>query len=86
MIKQNSTVTVDLNAPQCQFTLLCDYADIIVNKRIITEIEGRYFLYAVVPPYPSFEEYSKGDEFEEGDLLAVKETWGEAHKAQTSPL
>lgn len=64
------------------FTLLCDYADIILNKRTVVEVDGKYHLYTVVPPFPTFEEYSKGDEFEETELLSVKDTWEEAHAAQ----
>ena len=79
------TETITKDSAQGQFTLLCDYADIIVNKKTVVEVEGEYHIYRVIPPFPTFEEYSKGDEFEEGDLLAVKNTWEDAHKVQLSP-
>lgn len=83
MIKNETAIPE--NSIQGQFTILCDYADIILHKRIIVEADGQYHLYSVLPPFPTCEEYSKGDEFEEGDLLAVKDTWAEAYKAQISP-
>lgn len=73
------------DSTQGQFTLLCDYADIIACKKTIVEVEGKYHLYQVLPPFPTFEEYSNGDEFEEGDLLEVKDTWEDARKTQLSP-
>lgn len=84
MIKYEADA-ITKDSTQGQFTLLCDYADIILHKRSVSEIEGKYHIYSVVPPFPSFEEYSNGDEFDEGDLLDVKNTWEEAHKAQISP-
>lgn len=77
--------SVHTDRETAQFTLLCDYGDIILHKRTIVEVEGKYHIYQVLPPYPTFEEYSKGDEFEDGELLFIADTWNEAHKAQISP-
>lgn len=58
---------IDLTNPDVQFSLLCTYGEILQHEKIIVEAEGKWLVYQVIPPFPTFEEYVGGCEFEEAD-------------------
>lgn len=78
------TVLVNKDSEEGQFTLLCDYGDIISSQTTIvqTEFRNEFLLYKVVKPFPTFDEYCEGNDFEEGELLSVRSTWEEAKYEQ----
>lgn len=67
-----------------QFDLLCAYGDIITSKSIIVENETRdqFLLFKIVEPFPTFEEFLLGEEFEEGDLITTFGSLEQAKEAQ----
>jgi hypothetical protein len=58
---------------EVEFDLMANYQTIIENKSVIIENsdkdEFKYSLFKVKKPYPTYEEYLNGNEFEEGKLI-----------------
>lgn len=78
------TATVRKDSEDNQFTLLCEYGEILKTKTVIipNEHKNEFFLCKVLEPYPTFEAYSEGDDFDEGDIIAPYPTWESAKQAQ----
>lgn len=78
------TVLVNKDSEEGQFTLLCDYGDIVSSQATIIQdrFKNEFLLYKVVKPFPTFEEYCEGNDFEEGELLSLHSTWEESKKQQ----
>jgi hypothetical protein len=84
MNNSQETVLVNKDSDEGQFTLLCDYGDIISSQATIVqnEFKNEFFLYRVVEPFPTFEEYCEGNDFDEGELIDVFMKWELAKLAQ----
>lgn len=69
-----------------QFELLITYGNIIKCKSIISQLDDKdkfsYALIAVEKPYPTFDEYVKGVEFEENELIDCYNSYDEAVMGQ----
>jgi hypothetical protein len=74
----------EVATPEGQFTLLCDYADILSTKSVIVanEYKNQFLLCSILEPYPTFDEYSEGDDFDEGEIIGTYPTWELAKNAQ----
>jgi len=84
MDNTHNPILIDRNTDEGQFALLCDYGDIITSQSIIIQNEFRdeFFLYKVVEPFPLFEEYCEGNDFEEAELISIHKTWQQAKTNQ----
>lgn len=58
---------------ETKFDIMANYQIAIESKSVIIENsptdEHRYSLYNIVKPYPTFEEYINGYEFDEGEII-----------------
>lgn len=83
MLKTEDAI-LNKDSEEGQFLLLCDYGDIVTSRSTIVSNEtfDKFYLYKVIEPFPTFEEYSRGDEFEEGELIKEFDTWEDAKIAQ----
>src|SRR6478609_2120527 len=73
-------------AIETEFELMADYQTAIESKSVIVEnaLEDpfRYSLYAISEPFPTYEEYMNGNDFDEEELLAESNTRDELQIVQ----
>lgn len=76
------------NDNETEFNLLCNYGEIISSHSIVVQNDDRdkfkYSLYKVLEPFPTFDEYVKGEEFDEGDLIANCDSMDEVLAVQNT--
>ncbi len=69
-----------------QFEMLVNYGTIVKTHATIVQLDQKdymFALYEVNEPYPKFDEYSKGEEFDEGKLINKFKTYEAAVIGQT---
>lgn len=58
---------------ETKFDIMANYQTAIESKSVIVKNsptdQYQYSLYMIVEPFPTFEEYINGNEFDEGELL-----------------
>lgn len=85
-ITTSTSTLMEKDNHETQFELLCNYGSIVASRSIVVKNDERdehpYSVYAVLTPFPTFEEYAEGEEFEEGELIANCLTAEEVNVAQ----
>lgn len=65
-------------AVDTEFEIMADYQLAIESKSVIVEnaLEDpyRYSLYSIAEPYPTYDEYMNGNDFDEAELIAESNT------------
>lgn len=76
MYKPQTQLTVDT-----EFELMLNFQLAIESKSVIVENDvrdkHRYSLYSIAEPFPSYEEYINGDDFDEQKLIKSSSSYDE---------
>lgn len=83
-MNEGKSVSFQEDTEEGQFLLLCDYGTIVSSRSVIVASEDKkeYHLFQALEPFPPFEEYERGVEFDEGELISTHPTWEDAYLAQ----
>lgn len=72
--------------PELEFELMADYQVVIESKSVVVENserdQYRYSLYNVSEPFPTYEEYCHGNEFDEAKVIANSNNLNELKSLQ----
>jgi len=86
MTKTSNSKGASGNCNEQEFDLLCNYGVVVASRSIVVENDERdkyrYSLYKVLEPFPTFDEYVRGEEFDEGELIVNCRTMDEILFAQ----